>query len=87
MNHSFFDSIYLIKLASLCSNFKFVVFYLSQQDDYNPHHGGKWSVEDLLFYISSLRGNEASDLLWQEICWVIGKQNIIIFFIKGYYSF
>lgn len=44
------------------------------QDDYNPHHGGKWSVDDLLFYIASLRGSEASDLLWQEICWVIGKQ-------------
>ena len=43
-----------------------------RQDDYNPHHGGKWSVDDLLFYIGSLRGTEAADLLWQEICWVIG---------------
>lgn len=45
------------------------------QDDYNPHHGGKWSVDDLLFYIGSLRGTESADLLWQEICWVIGKQS------------
>ncbi|XP_046633141.1 polyglutamylase complex subunit TTLL1-like isoform X1 [Daphnia pulicaria] len=43
-----------------------------QGDDYNPHHGGKWSVDDLLFYIASLRGSDAADLLWQEICWVIG---------------
>lgn len=43
------------------------------KDDYNPHHGGKWSVDDLLFYIASLRGSEAADLLWQEICWVIGN--------------
>ena len=43
------------------------------QEDYNPHHGGKWTVEDLLFYIASLRGSDASDLLWQEICWVIGN--------------
>jgi hypothetical protein len=43
------------------------------QERGNPHHGGKWSVDDLLFYIASLRGSDAADLLWQEICWVIGK--------------
>lgn len=47
------------------------------KDDYNPHHGGKWSVDDLLFYIGSLRGSEAADSLWQEICWVIGINQIV----------
>ena len=50
------------------------------KDDYNPHHGGKWSVDDLLFYISSLHGSEASELLWDEVCWVIG---IAIFFLNN----
>lgn len=54
-------------------NFKWIKLELCVQDDYNPHHGGKWSVDDLLFYIASLRGSDAADLLWQEICWVIGK--------------
>lgn len=33
-------------------------------------------MEDLLFYVASHRGSDAAELLWQEICWVIGKHTI-----------
>lgn len=33
------------------------------QEEYNPIHGGKWTVKNLQFYLEGTRGKEASVIL------------------------
>ncbi|KAK2709771.1 polyglutamylase complex subunit TTLL1-like [Artemia franciscana] len=41
-----------------------------QGEDYNRHHGGKWSIDGLLLYLRSTRGAECVQKLWKEIAWL-----------------
>ncbi|XP_067907360.1 polyglutamylase complex subunit TTLL1-like isoform X2 [Heterodontus francisci] len=40
-------------------------------DDYNPIHGGKWTVANLQLYLESTRGKKVTDKLFDEIHWMI----------------
>ncbi|XP_072915419.1 polyglutamylase complex subunit TTLL1-like isoform X2 [Hemitrygon akajei] len=40
-------------------------------DDYNPIHGGKWTVANLKLYLESTRGKKVTDKLFDEIHWMI----------------
>ncbi|XP_048463822.1 polyglutamylase complex subunit TTLL1-like [Rhincodon typus] len=40
-------------------------------DDYNPIHGGKWSVANLKLYLESTQGKKVTDKLFDEIHWMI----------------
>ncbi|XP_074127988.1 polyglutamylase complex subunit TTLL1 isoform X4 [Sminthopsis crassicaudata] len=40
-------------------------------DDYNPIHGGKWTVNNLRLYLESTRGKEVTGKLFDEIHWII----------------
>ncbi|XP_067856186.1 polyglutamylase complex subunit TTLL1 [Heptranchias perlo] len=40
-------------------------------DDYNPIHGGKWTVSNLKLYLESTRGKKVTDKLFDEIHWMI----------------
>ncbi|XP_072340746.1 polyglutamylase complex subunit TTLL1-like isoform X1 [Scyliorhinus torazame] len=40
-------------------------------DDYNPIHGGKWSVANLKLHLESTRGKTVTDRLFDEIYWMI----------------
>ncbi len=40
-------------------------------DEYNEEHGGKWSLNNLLLYLASVKGKEASDKLKVDLKYVI----------------
>ncbi|XP_071485275.1 polyglutamylase complex subunit TTLL1-like [Diadema setosum] len=40
-------------------------------DEYNSHHGGKWTVENLKLYLEGTRGKEVTDKLYDEMNWLI----------------
>ncbi|XP_077982372.1 polyglutamylase complex subunit TTLL1-like [Glandiceps talaboti] len=40
-------------------------------EDYNPNHGGKWTVHNLKFYLEGTRGKEVTDRLFDEMYWCI----------------
>ncbi|XP_040166482.1 probable tubulin polyglutamylase TTLL1 isoform X3 [Anopheles arabiensis] len=39
--------------------------------EYNNHHGGKWSVQNLRLYLEGTRGKEVTDKLFGSITWLI----------------
>ncbi|KAL1402532.1 hypothetical protein pipiens_006052 [Culex pipiens pipiens] len=39
--------------------------------EYNNHHGGKWSVQNLRLYLEGTRGKEVTDKLFGAITWLI----------------
>ncbi|XP_055599677.1 polyglutamylase complex subunit TTLL1 isoform X2 [Uranotaenia lowii] len=39
--------------------------------EYNSHHGGKWSVQNLRLYLEGTRGKEVTDKLFGAITWLI----------------
>lgn len=41
------------------------------QDDYNPVHGGKWTVNNLRLYLESTRGKEVTNHLFDQIHWIV----------------
>lgn len=41
------------------------------KDDYNPIHGGKWTVANLKLYLESTQGKKVTDKLFDEIHWMI----------------
>lgn len=43
----------------------------SLQAQYNPIHGGKWNVNNLILYIESTRGRAVAEHLWDGILWMI----------------
>ncbi|KAK3544839.1 hypothetical protein QTP86_027513 [Hemibagrus guttatus] len=40
-------------------------------DDYNPVHGGKWTVNNLRLYLESTRGKEVTNHLFDQIHWIV----------------
>lgn len=51
-------------------------------EEYNPIHGGKWTVKNLQFYLEGTRGKEVTDKLFDDINWCIvhslkAVQNVI----------
>ncbi|XP_046728794.1 probable tubulin polyglutamylase TTLL1 isoform X1 [Silurus meridionalis] len=40
-------------------------------DDYNPVHGGKWTVSNLRLYLESTRGKEVTNHLFDQIHWIV----------------
>lgn len=40
-------------------------------DEYNPTHGGKWTVENLRRYLEGTRGSEKAGKLFDDIHWLI----------------
>ena len=51
-----------------------------KNDDYNPEHGSKWSIENLKFYLEQTRGKAATDKCFDEI------KNIIYISLKSVQS-
>ncbi|XP_020366593.1 polyglutamylase complex subunit TTLL1-like [Rhincodon typus] len=39
--------------------------------DYNPIHGGKWSVSNLRLYLESTQGKDVTDKLFDDIHWIV----------------
>ncbi|XP_068761499.1 polyglutamylase complex subunit TTLL1-like isoform X1 [Montipora capricornis] len=51
-------------------------------EEYNPIHGGKWTIKNLQFYLEGTRGKEVTDKLFDDINWCIvhslkAVQNVI----------
>lgn len=44
---------------------------MRRQAQYNPIHGGKWNVNNLILYIESTRGRAVAEHLWDGILWMI----------------
>jgi len=40
-------------------------------DDYNSQHGGKWTLESLKLYLTSTRGKDVTEKLFDDINWLI----------------
>jgi len=39
-------------------------------DEYNPIHGGKWTIKNLRLYLEGTRGKQVTDKLFDEINWL-----------------
>ncbi|XP_072134633.1 polyglutamylase complex subunit TTLL1 isoform X3 [Mobula birostris] len=39
--------------------------------DYNPIHGGKWSVNNLRLYLESTQGKDVTDKVFDDIHWIV----------------
>ncbi|XP_039280925.1 probable tubulin polyglutamylase TTLL1 [Nilaparvata lugens] len=42
-----------------------------QGEDYNEHHGGKWSTKNLRLYLESVIGKNSTEYLFDRITWLI----------------
>ncbi|XP_030845156.1 probable tubulin polyglutamylase TTLL1 [Strongylocentrotus purpuratus] len=40
-------------------------------DEYNSHHGGKWTVQNLRLHLEGTRGKEVTDKLFDEMNWQV----------------
>lgn len=42
-------------------------YTISNKDDYNENNGGKWPFHNLILYLRAVKGNEATEILLEQI--------------------